>query len=81
VPLLVLAGVRTGGCGVFLVGDVASPHDWAAAVVGFLHRDVGHEAVGGGAVPVVLAGLEVDAVAGLDDLNGAVFALAEASPR
>src|SRR4051812_28203590 len=39
---------------------------------------MGHEAVRGGAVPVVLAWLEEDAVAGADDLDGAALALAEA---
>jgi hypothetical protein len=39
---------------------------------------VGHEAIGRGAVPVVLAGLEEDAVAGADDLDRAALALAEA---
>src|SRR5215211_4811425 len=53
---------RRGGA-VLLVGDVLAPGDGAAALVGLLHRDVRHEATRGGAVPVVLAGLEVDAVA------------------
>jgi hypothetical protein len=43
-----------------------------------MHGDVGHEAVRGGAVPVVLAGLEEDAVAGADLLDRAALALAEA---
>jgi hypothetical protein len=66
------------GAVVLLVGDVLAPVDGAAGVVGFLHGDVGHEALGSGAVPVLLAGLEVDAIAGCDDLDGAAFALAEA---
>ena len=37
---------------------------------------MGHEAVGRGAVPVVLAGLEEHAVAGADLLDRAAFALA-----
>lgn len=48
------------------VGDVVEPADNLAVVVGFLHRYVGHESVGGRAVPVVLAGLDVDDVAGAD---------------
>src|SRR5579884_524406 len=36
-----------------------------------------HEAVPGGAVPVVFAGFKEDAVAGADDLNRAAFPLAE----
>ena len=62
---------------VLLVADVLTPGDGAALVVGFLHREVGHEAVGGGAVPVVLAGLEEHAVAGTDDLDRLPAALAE----
>jgi hypothetical protein len=41
---------------------------------------VDHEAVGRGAVPVVLARFEEDAVAGTDDLDGPAFALTEADP-
>ena len=47
-------------------------------VVDLLDRQVGHEAVRGGAVPVILAGLEEDAVAGADDLDRAAAALAAA---
>jgi hypothetical protein len=57
---------------------VLAPGDGAARVVGLLHRDVGHEALGGGAVPVVLVGLEEDAVAGADNLDLSAPALAEA---
>ena len=64
--------------GVLLVGDVLAPGDRAAAVVVLLHGDVDHEAVRGGAVPVVLAGLEEDAVAGADLLDRAALALAAA---
>src|SRR4051812_10671299 len=55
-----------------------APRDRAARVVVLLHGEVDHEAVGGGAVPVVLAGLEEDAVAGADLFNRAAFALAAA---
>src|SRR6266511_3810989 len=43
-----------------------------------LDRDVGHEPRRRGAVPVVLARFEEDAVAGADHLDGAALALAEA---
>src|ERR687886_1590026 len=60
------------------VGDVVEPGHDLTGVVGFLDGDVGHEPVGGGAVPVLLAGLDVDDVAGADllDLGGAVGAAA-----
>jgi hypothetical protein len=56
---------------------VLAPGDGAAGLVVLLHRDVDHEAVRGGAVPVVLAGLEEDAVAGADDFDRPACALAE----
>ena len=55
-----------------------APDDGAARVVGLLHGDVDHEAVGGGAVPVVLAGLEEHAIAGADGLDRPTLALARA---
>src|SRR5262249_14180027 len=64
---------------VLLVADVPPPGDGAAGLVGLLDRDVDHQAVGRGAVPVVLIGLEVDAVAGTDFLDGAALVLAEAN--
>src|ERR671921_854977 len=68
-----------GGCGaVLLVADVLTPRDGTALVVDFLHRKVGHEAVWGGAVPVVLAGLEEHPVARADHLDRSAAALAEA---
>src|SRR5918997_5155383 len=63
---------------VFLVGDVLAPLDGAARVVGLLHRYVGHEAVRGGPVPVVLARLEEDALARADNLGISAATLAEA---
>src|SRR5919202_3334366 len=63
---------------VLLVGDVLAPGDGAALLVDFLHRYVGHEAVRGGTVPVVLAGLEEHAVARTDHLDWSAAALAEA---
>src|SRR5215213_2758776 len=62
---------------VLLIGDVLAPRDGAALIVDLLHRYVGHEAVGGSAVPVVLVGLEEDAVARADHLDGIAAALAE----
>src|SRR5215211_7974108 len=59
------------------VGDVLAPGNRAARVVGLLHGYVGHEAVWGGAVPVVLAGLKEDAVARPHHLDGPATALAE----
>src|SRR3954470_621118 len=75
-------GPGPGSCGlaagVLLVGDMLAPGDGAAGLVVLLHGDVGHEAVRGGAVPVVLAGLEEDAVAGADLLDRPALALAQA---
>jgi hypothetical protein len=56
---------------------VLAPRDRTAALVGLLDRDVHHEPVRRGAVPVVLSGLEEDAIAGADDLDRATFALTE----
>jgi hypothetical protein len=60
------------------VGHVLAPRHGAAGVVVLLHRDVDHEAVRRRAVPVVLVGLEEDAVARADELHLAALALAEA---
>jgi hypothetical protein len=65
---------------VFLGADVPTPSDRAAGLVALLHGDVDHQPVWRGAVPVVLAGLEEDAVAGANDLDGAAFALADRTP-
>src|SRR5215207_2181408 len=70
------AVARRGGA-VLLVGDVAAPSDGAAHVVVLLHGDVDHEPVRGRAMPVVLVGLEENAVAGADDLDRAALALAQ----
>src|SRR3954466_4263659 len=63
--------------GVLLIADVLAPRDRGAGLVVLLHGDVDHEAVRRRAVPVVLAGLEEDAVAGVDCLDRAGFALTE----
>lgn len=74
------AAQRPASLVVFLVRDVAAPDNGAPArgLVDFLDGDVDHEAVGCGAVPVVLAGLEIDPVAGADFLDGPTFVLAAA---
>src|SRR4051794_13767523 len=56
----------------------ARPTSRGCRVVVLLYRDVDHEAVRRRAVPVVLVGLEEDAVARADDLHLAALALAEA---
>jgi hypothetical protein len=61
-----------------LVADVLAPGDDVPLLVRLLDRDVGHEPRWGGAVPVVLARLDEDAVAGADHLDRAAFPLAEA---
>ena len=63
---------------VLLVTDVLAPRDGTALLVDFLHRDVGHESVRSGAVPVVLAGLEEHVVTRADHLDLPAAALAEA---
>src|SRR5262245_44719218 len=68
---------RRGLC-VLVVVDLPAPVDDVALLVGLLDRDVGHEPSRGGAVRVVLARLEEDAVAGADDLDRPALTLAEA---
>src|SRR5918999_5120707 len=63
---------------VLLVAYVLAPGDGAARFVDLLHGYVGHEAVRGGAVLVVLTRLEEHAVAGADHLDLSAAALAEA---
>src|SRR4051794_34400705 len=62
----VIAGNRAfySARGVVLIGDVLEPGHDLTVLVGFLHRDVGHEPVRAGAVPVLLARLDVNDVAG-----------------
>jgi hypothetical protein len=68
-----------GWCGaVLLVADVLTPRDRTALLVDFLHRKVGHEAVRGGAVPVVLARLKEHPVARANYLYRSAAALREA---
>src|SRR3954454_19067678 len=72
--LLVLGMWRVGGAAsgsgaVLVVGDVVEPGHDLTVLVGLLDGDVRHEPVGRGAVPVLLAGLDVDDVAGMDLLH------------
>jgi hypothetical protein len=56
---------------------VIAPHGVDPVVVGPLQREVGHERRRGGAVPVLLAGLELHRVARPDRLDGPAAALGE----
>jgi hypothetical protein len=47
---------------------------------GFEHGDMHHEAIGSGAVPVLFARFEEDAVTGADNLNRFAAPLAAADP-
>ena len=70
-----------GWCGgVVLLGGVRSPDGAVGVVVDFEHREVGHESVGRGAVPVIPSWLGEAAIAVADDLNRAAAALAAADP-
>src|ERR1700722_542115 len=62
---------------VLLVGDVLAPSDLGAGLVGLLHGGMHHEAVGRGTMPVVLPGLEEDAVAGTNGLDWTALTLAQ----
>jgi hypothetical protein len=63
---------------VLVVGDVVAP-DGCAAVVADLHqRDVAHDVVGGGAVPVALVGGDEDPITGTDHFHRATPSLHEA---
>ena len=68
------------GPAVLLVGDVLAPVRRNALVVDFQQREVRHEAIRPGAVPVLLAGLEEDAVAGADLLHRPPRRCASPSP-
>src|SRR5215207_6328712 len=63
---------------VLLFGDLVTPAGGRVVVVDLVEGEVDHEAVRCGAMPVVLVGLEEDAVAGADELDRATAALAEA---
>src|SRR3954468_16084639 len=65
-------GRRGSAAGVLVVGDVVEPGHDPPVGVGLLDGDVGHEPVRGGSVPVLLAGFDVDHVAGSDLLNAVV---------
>jgi hypothetical protein len=63
---------------VFGVGDVLAPVGGLVCVVDLVDREVDHHPVRGGAVPVVLARSDVDAVPGADDQDGLAAALDQA---
>src|ERR687888_2669173 len=63
---------------VLLVGDVVAPSRALAFVVDLEHRKMSHKAHGCCTVPVVLAWLEEDAVAGADHLDRTAAPLREA---
>jgi hypothetical protein len=67
-----------GGGGILLVGDGCQPVHDVVVCITLVDRDVHHETGGGGAVSVLLVGLDEDAVAGTDDLDRPAAALAEA---
>ena len=52
--------------GILSVGDVVQPGHDLSVDVGFLHRNVGHEPVRCGPVPMLLVRLDVDDVARAD---------------
>ncbi len=57
--------MRSGGfLAVLLVSDKLAPGHDAAGLIGLLHHQVGHDAVRRCAMPVFLAGLEEDVIAG-----------------
>src|SRR6202020_190965 len=61
---------------VLLVGDVFTPGGRTARLIDLLNREVGHEAIGSGTVPMLLPGLEAHAIAGPDLLDRATPVLA-----
>src|SRR5580765_7466971 len=63
---------------VLLVGDVLAPRRRVAFLVDLDHREMRHEPTRRGAVPVLLAGLEEDAVTRADHLDRAAAPLAVA---
>src|SRR5215204_3485997 len=63
---------------VLLVADVVAPGRGVAFLVDLEDRDVRHHTVWRGAVPVVLTGLEDDAIAGPDHLDRTAASLRQA---
>jgi hypothetical protein len=68
---------RSGSRPVLLVGDVDSPRRAVPFRVDLEHGEVGHEPVRRGAVPVLLARLEVHPIAGADHFDRAAAPLRE----
>jgi hypothetical protein len=60
-----------GRLAIFLVGDMRAPHGRFAGFVEDLNGDVRHEAIRSRSVPVLLARLEKDAVAGMNRFDWA----------
>src|SRR5947209_665617 len=65
---------------VFVVRDVLTPGCRDSVVVHVEEREMAHEAVWRGAVPVLFARLEEDPVTRLEDLDGAAAPLSAADP-
>src|SRR5581483_2822924 len=78
VPRTTRSPHHVGRLAVLLVADVLAPGDGAPALVRELHGDVRHQTRRCGAVPVVLAGREEDAVAGPDHLDRRALSLTDA---
>jgi hypothetical protein len=74
-----LARAGTGGV-VLIVANVFTPVGSDVLVVDFVEREVNHQPGGGGAVPVLLVGLDVDAVARADHFDRAAAALDQSDP-
>src|SRR5207248_3392960 len=62
---------------ILLVGHMLAPMHGGVLIVDLVDREVDHQSVGGGPVPVVLVGFEEDAIAGTDELDRPAAALAE----
>lgn len=60
---------------------MVEPGGHVTVLVGFLDGDVSHEPLRGGAVPVLLAGFDVDHIAGPDFLDGAGLGVFQSAPE
>src|SRR5437588_2651898 len=77
-PLLERRAALAACAPVVLVRYLRSPRGVVAALVGLVQRQMRHEVGRCGTVPVVLAGLEANGVAGSDLLRGTAATLDEA---
>jgi hypothetical protein len=67
---LVRASIRSvGKLALFLISYVTAPGGAIAALIELKHCEVSHESIWGRTVPVLLTGLEEDAVTGSDNFN------------